>query len=717
MSATAPTGPADDAGIALALADSLLLWALGEDDRARLAAALQRVDFAPGDHVIREGAHDRDMYLVLSGEARILRGDLEVGALRRGELFGELGLVTSGPRAASIVAGDGFVAARLTPDAYGTIWDEHPGLALRLVEAIVGGLGARLTGMTENVSRLLRERSLPARTQIEIRAAGRKHEARTGTRVGDVLAPVSGALVVAGLVDRRAVSLGAPLSSDCEVEPLTTKHWEGRRIYQDSVALLLLQAAHRVDPGLDVRMEHSVGFARRVDVRGAGADLAALGARLQAGMEALAAEGATLREELWTVEEARAHFAHVGWNDAVELLRTWRSVGVPMVSYGAVRALGMGPLVPAAADLTGFRVVPDDGGLLLVFGGPGADPSAVADAALVARAASRHATLLTREHQRWLDTLGITSVGEFNHTCVRGDVVQLIRVAEGFHEKRIGQIADEIRDRGRDLKVVVVAGPSSSGKTTFIKRLKVQLQVNGIHPVGISLDDYYVDREQNPRDADGEYDYEAFEALRRDLFQEHVGRLLRGETVTTARYDFRTGRSVADGGPAIALRANDVLMLEGIHGLNPGLLAGVPADRVFRVFICPLSQLPFDKVSRVHASDLRLLRRIVRDRHGRGTSAAANILRWPSVRRGERKHIFPHQHHADAVFDSALIYENSVLKVFAERYLLEVPQEHPSYTTAFRLLGLLDRFVTLYPDQVPATSLLREFIGGSGFEA
>ena len=266
------------------------------------------------------------------------------------------------------------------------------------------------------------------------------------------------------------------------------------------------------------------------------------------------------------------------------------------------------------------------------------------------------------------------------------------------------------------MKVVCIAGPSSSGKTTFIKRLRVQLQVNGINPVSVSLDDYYVDRDETPRDEEGDYDYEAFEALRVPLLQEHTSRLLAGETLRTARYNFATGASNAEGGAEISLGERDILMLEGIHGLNPMLLSTLPADSVYRVFACPLAQLPFDRLTRVHASDVRLIRRIVRDRHTRGATAAMNIMRWPSVRAGERKHIFPYQHHADAVFDSSLIYELSVLKVFAERYLLEVPQSDAAYTTAFRLLGLLDRFVTIYPDHVPPTSILREFIGGSGFE-
>jgi uridine kinase len=385
----------------------------------------------------------------------------------------------------------------------------------------------------------------------------------------------------------------------------------------------------------------------------------------------------------------------------------------------------MGPLAARTSLLAGFAVLPTQSGLLLVFGRPseGAWPAGgvvssppdqrIAEAA---RLVSQHTKTMMGEHQRWLEALGTTSVGELDRACVAGDVAQLIRVAEGFQEKRIGAIADSILSRGPGVKFVCIAGPSSSGKSTFIKRLRVQLQVNGLRPVNISLDDYYVDREATPRDEDGELDFEAFEALQTDLLQDHLGALLAGDIVTTARYDFHGGRSYPDGGPTITLGEQNLVVLEGIHGLNPLLLASLPAESVFRIYLCPLAQLPFDRLSRVRASDVRLLRRIVRDRHGRGHRPSDTIMRWPSVRRGERRHIFPFQHHADEVFDSSLIYELSVLKVYAERYLLEVPMNHPAYTTAYRLLRMLDRFIAIYPDHVPPTSILREFIGGSGFE-
>jgi uridine kinase len=292
----------------------------------------------------------------------------------------------------------------------------------------------------------------------------------------------------------------------------------------------------------------------------------------------------------------------------------------------------------------------------------------------------------------------------------------MIHVSEGFQEKRIIQIADRISAQRQEVRIICIAGPSSSGKTTFIKRLNVQLQVNGLRPVPISLDNYYIDRERTPRDARGEYDFEAFEALSLDLLREHMVRLLAGEQVATAHYDFSSGKSHPTGGPVLTLGADDILSLEGIHGLNPALLPDIDPRHVFTIFVCPLAQLAFDRLNRINGSDVRLIRRIVRDRHGRNHNAAATIARWPSVRAGERAHIFPYQHNASAVFDTSLLYELSVLKVFAQRYLLEVDQTDASFATASRLLGLLDRFVTIYPDHVPPTSILREFIGSSGFE-
>ncbi len=593
--------------------------------------------------------------------------------------------------------------------------------------------------------------------QVTLRSGDQKITADAGSALLDVLPKeVNGSPVVAAMLGRRPVSLITKVIWDSEVEPITLDTFEGTRIHRMSQALLLLEAARTVAPDCDIRLAHSAGFGRRVLV-GLGYKQRAeeLAQQLQKAMADLVYEDRPLVETRVGATEAMEYFRRVGWTDTVELLSTWRDAVVPLATYGRVYALILMPLLASTRLASGSRILADRGGLLLLYGSGQASPPQRGErsesiAPLVraeqlgaevrvptmedaepyryatapstgvsneeALAVSRQTISMTQQQERWLETLDTRSVGAFNRACITGHVGELINVSEGFHEKRISRIADEVHGRGKLARIVCIAGPSSSGKTTFIKRLRVQLQVLGMNPTAISLDNYYCDRERTPLDGKGEYDFEALEALRLDVLQEQLTRLLKGESVKTADYDFKRGKSDPIGGPELKLDHHSILMLEGIHGLNPGLLSQIAKDEAFRVFICPLAQLPFDRATRLHASDVRLIRRIVRDRHSRGYNAADTIKRWESVRDGERKHIFPFQHHAHAVFDSSLIYEIAVLKVYAERYLLEVPRTDPAWLTAFRLLGLVDRFVALYPDRVPPTSILREFIGGSSFQ-
>ncbi len=614
-----------------------------------------------------------------------------------------------------------LTAASLSAAGWASIEREDPELALQLSVAFTTALQEDLHQLSGEMDLLLRGRTLPRAQEVVVRVdglgPGQERRVRTGTRVLDLLPrELDGDLVVAGLLGQKPVSLSTPIFTESTVAPLTLSHWEGRQIFAQSVGLLVLEAAHQVSPGLRVRLGPSRGVRQAVEAEGTStAELAALAPRLAAEMERICSADVPLRAENWPTDEAIRWFQDRGWEDAVLLLRTRRLATVRLVSCGELYALSPGPLLPTAGALRGFRLEADADGLWLELGTrdprrapPGQDAPG--------RLPLRDPPMVV-DHQRWLAAMGVGSVGAFAELCISGQVSQLIRVAEGFHEKQIGLVADRVAAGRERIRIISIAGPSSSGKTTFIKRLTVQLQIDGVNPVGIGLDNYYVDRAKTPRDEKGDWDFEALEALDLALLQDHVRRLLQGEEVKTARYDFLTGLSHPEGGPAIRLRPGDVLMLEGIHGLNPTLLGGLPrAGELFRVFIHPATTLPFDRLSRVSATDLRLLRRIVRDRHTRGYSAAENILRWPSVQAGERVHIFPYQDEADAVFDSALIYEPAVLKVYAERYLLEVSPDSPAYPTAIRLRHLIDRFVALYPDHVPPTSLLREFIGGSGFE-
>lgn len=697
------------------LGKSAMLNQLGADARAAFLDELDPIVVPRGTEIVREGDEGDYLYFILSGEARLRRNRLDLGLLKPGDHFGEIGFIGIRRRAASVEATTTMRLARLSRDGYQRMATRHPQLALHFLEAMVSHLGASLVAMTDNVGLLLHQRSLPRRTEVQVRRGGLVEAVRTGTPLRALLpTEVDGCLVVAALVDQKPVSLDAPIVSDATVAPLTIKEWEGRAIYRRSVGLLILEAAQRL--GVKVRLGPSLGTAQVVYTERADGDL---GERLSHAMQALAASDAPFREEHWSVEEAFSHFVDRGWTDAASLLRTRRDATVPLVSCGVVYALSPGPLLPSAGAIRDFQFLPHPDGLLLDLGETLRQYAAQSGIDEIAQehAAPRFGSPMAREQERWLTALGVTSAGAFNARCISGQVSQVIRIAEGFHEKRIGSLADAIASRRGSIRIITIAGPSSSGKTTFIKRLSVQLEINGMHPVNISLDDYYVDLDKTVRDEIGEYDFEVLEALDTTLLQDHVVRLLAGEPVRTARYDFHTGKSAPAGGPEIRLEDGDVLMLEGIHGLNPRLLGeSARREQIFAIFIHPSTTLPFDRLTSVAAEDVRLLRRIVRDRHHRNYHAADNILRWPSVRRGEHLHIFPFLPHADAVFDSSLVYELSVLKVFADRYLLEVPQGHPALPTAHRLRHLIDKFVTIYPDHVPPTSILREFIGGSGFE-
>jgi uridine kinase len=714
-SAAAPCPQAVDPD---ALAHARLLSGLSPDELRRLGGWAERVEVPADTHFLREGDESRDLYLVLSGDARLRRHRLALKAIGPGDHFGALALLTGRPRTTSVVSRSRMVLARVSPAAWGALAAREPALAMRVVLALLGEVRDDLVEMTDSVGALLQGRSLPRAREVTVQVGDAARVVRTGTPMRAVLpADVDGAVVVAGLIGQKPVSLSTPLFSDARVAPLTVRHGEGRRVYTQSVGLLLLEAAARVAPDVPVRLGPSRGPVQVVEGVPA-ADRSRLVEPLLAEMRRLVAADLPYRQEVWTLEEAARLFQERGWSDAASILRTRREGTVPLVTLGAVHALSPGPLLPSSGLAGEFGLRVAAGELLLDYGrldlrnGGSAHPAPGGP-----EGPPPHDGGMVEEHRAWLAAQSVTSVGAFNDLCVSGQVSQLIRVAEGFHEKRIGRVADEVAARRDRIRIVTVAGPSSSGKTTFIKRLVVQLEINGLRPLGVSLDDYYVDRERTVRGPDGDYDFEALEALDLPLLHDHLRRLLAGGEVQTARYDFKAGRSDPGGGPRIRLEAGSLLLLEGIHGLNPRLLGDIPAaGEVFRVFIHPATTLPFDRLSRFSATDLRLLRRIVRDRHARGYGAAANIARWPSVQRGELLHIFPFQGEADAVFDSSLAYEPAVLKVYAERYLLEVPPDDPAYPTAIRLRHLVDRFVSIYPDHVPPTSILREFIGGSGFE-
>ena len=319
-----------------------------------------------------------------------------------------------------------------------------------------------------------------------------------------------------------------------------------------------------------------------------------------------------------------------------------------------------------------------------------------------------------KEHHQWQDILGLRTIGDLNEVIIQGHASQLIQISEALQEKKIARIADEIANR-KGIKLVLIAGPSSSGKTTTCKRLSVQLAVNGIKPVGISLDDYFLDRDKTPRDEKGDYDFENLHALNLPLLNEQLTALFRGDEVELPRYDFPTGTSQKSG-KRLRMGENEILVVEGIHALNPELTSQIPGEQIFRVYASALTTILLDNHNYIPTTDNRLLRRIIRDHKYRAVTAQETIRRWPSVRAGENKWIFPYQENADAMFNTAMLFELAVIKRQAEPLLEQVPENCPEHAEAYRLLKFLHYIQPIPETQIPPTSLLREFLGGSSFE-
>jgi len=364
--------------------------------------------------------------------------------------------------------------------------------------------------------------------------------------------------------------------------------------------------------------------------------------------------------------------------------------------------------VPTTGYLTVFDLVPYYDGMLLRI----PKPSKFSEV----QPYSRHDKLfgIFQEHKDWAELLNVPNVANLNEKALNGQGGDIIKISEALHEKKIAEIANLINDRKKEIKLVLIAGPSSSGKTTFSKRLMVQLAVNGLKPFLISLDDYFVDRENTPKDENGEYDFEAIEAIDVEFFNEQLNQLLNGGSVELPRFNFTVGKRVASG-KLLLLEPGSILVVEGIHGMNPDLVPHIPSESTFKIFLSALTQISMDDQNHISTTDNRLIRRMIRDSKYRNYSAQDTIRRWPSVRAGEDKNIFPYQENADVMFNSALIYELAVLKKYAEPLLKEVSESQPEFSESNRLLKFLSYFKAIDDLEIPPTSVMREFLGGSSF--
>jgi len=551
-------------------------------------------------------------------------------------------------------------------------------------------------------------------SHVEVSYRGTEHRVPSGTTVAEVVRRVDGEIpdtVLSALVNRRQVMLDFPIRGAAEMELVRYGDREGESVYKRSVSLMFYEACFELYPEARTVIGQSLGNCYHYQIRGDHPDLGGMAAAVEARMRELYKEERPFFRQTVTIEEVENFFRERGHEDKLALLKTRRSSTVHTISCGEFVDIAHGPFAPHTGCLPTFGVSAFEDGLLLRFPRRG-------DRSRLPKFTRRPLLYKTyAETRRWQELLEIQNIGQLNALCVNGGVRPLIRVAEGLHEKKISQIADEITGRWPEVRLVTVAGPSSSGKTTFAKRLGVQLRVNGLEPISLSLDNYYVDREATPIDEDGKPDFEALEAIDLELFHDHLAQLMAGREVGTPRFDFVRGiRRPADQWRPVQLSPSQILVVEGIHGLNDRLTSSVPRNKKYRVYVSALSQLAIDDHNRIFTSDARLVRRLVRDRLFRGFNAERTLDLWDRVRRGEGRWIFPFQEGADVIFNSALVYEPAVLKVYAERFLLQVPRESRAYPEAFRLLKFLSLFVPIFPDEVPQISLLREFIGGSTFE-
>lgn len=516
-------------------------------------------------------------------------------------------------------------------------------------------------------------------------------------------------------VNNKTEDLSFPVFAPKQVEFMPASSPTGRRVYTRTLCMILYKAVTEVCPGTALRFEHSI--ARGLYCRLLGPDECAqkpsdttVEAIREEMRRLVDADLRLVRKERLT-KDAIEMFRRQGLADKVLLLETVRHLYTVFYRLDGVADSYYGPLAIRTGLVPVFDLIPWKEGFLLM--GPSADDPAV-PATPVKQEKMYHAFT---DYLKFNRVIRISNVGELNRAVKSRRTAELINVAEAMHDKLLGRISDEIRRRhdADGVKVVLIAGPSSSGKTTTTKRLAIQLMTNLMTPKMISLDDYFVDRERTPLDASGDYDYESLYALDLDRLNSDLGRLLAGETINLPTYSFEFGRRMEHPRP-LRLESNDVLLIEGIHGLNPELTAAIPANQIFKMYVSALTTLRIDDHNWISTTDNRLLRRIVRDYKYRHTSAEESIRRWPSVRRGEERWIFPFQENADATFNSSLIFEIGVMKKFAEPLLREVPHDTPLYAEAYRLLRLLGYFEPIEPDQIPATSLLREFLGGSSFK-
>ena len=552
----------------------------------------------------------------------------------------------------------------------------------------------------------------PMKQMIQIRCKNNKktQKVEIGSTLFDVFSAFDLKMThgpVSARVNNKVEGMHYRVYNSKDVEFLDMASSSGSRAYTRTLFFVLCKAVQDIYPNTDVVIDIPVSNGFYVDIRlgrpVVEEDVNILRRRMQEIIDAKM----PIRRYMVPTEDAIALFQEKGDVEKVKLLKTSGSIYTTYYKIGEYVDFYYGTLLTNTSGLYLFGLEKYYDGMLLRI------PSLKDPDKLGEMTKQDKMFDIFKEHHRWQDILGIRTVGDFNQAIEAGHATDIINISEALQEKKIAKIAEDIANR-QGVKLVLLAGPSSSGKTTSCKRLSIQLAVNGLKPLQISLDDYFVDRDRTPKDDNGEYDFESIYALNLDLLNEQFNALFRGEEVELPKYDFPSGKSVKSG-KKLKMEPNNVLVVEGIHALNPELTAHIPQEQIYRVYASALTTILLDNHNYIPTTDNRLLRRIIRDYKYRGVSAQETIHRWPSVRAGENKWIFPYQENADAMFNTAMLYELSVLKMQAEPLLQQVPENCEEHAEAYRLLKFLKYFKGIPYNNLPPTSLLREFLGGSSF--
>ncbi|RIJ45536.1 nucleoside kinase [Maribellus luteus] len=515
--------------------------------------------------------------------------------------------------------------------------------------------------------------------------------------------------VCGAIVNNKVRELSFCVVKPKQVEFIDVTHMDGTRLYIRSLIFVMYAAVKEVFPHVNFRVQNGISNGYFCELQGLEreineSDLFAI----RQEMEAIIAADLPFVKRGIVTTEAVDQLMKQGLEEKAQLFEQQGQLYTQLYFLKDLANYFYGHLLPSTGYISGFGVVKYYDGILLQI------PHRKHFERLRKVFYNEKLYDIFQEQKDWAEIINVSTVGNLNDHTLAGKGGDVIKISEALHEKKIAEIANMISSRNGDVKVVLVAGPSASGKTTFSKRLGVQLAVNGLRPHQISLDDYFVDREHTPRDENGEYDFEALEAVDIPFFNQQLIELFEGKEVRLPLFDFHLGRR-AENGKKLQLGRGDILIVEGIHGMNPGLLTQVKEKNTFKIFISALTQISMDEHTHISTADNRLIRRLIRDSKYRGYPAAATIKRWPSVRKGEERNIFPYQENADVMFNSATLYELAVLKKYAEPILKTVLENQCEYTESSRLLEFLSYFKQINDDEIPPTSLLREFLGGSSF--